>query len=404
MIITFFQVLAVFFYLTKLPFASVVIVFSSIISIFLSLIRDKFIVKKYPERKYLIWMIALLAVMVFRLIFQFVAGSDFNQVDNDYLITVLLALLIFTSFAFNPSRNALLYGIVIAVIFTLIWGGAEFVFRFNSSSSRFSDPGNIFFQSDNRVPTAFYYNENDMLYFIMLFFPAVFFFFDRKIITFIVFFLTSLLAVVITSKAALIALFIYMVWYVSKYLKNGYGIFFIIFVGALLSISISASWNALALSDLFDKVIYRFSGLLAFIDGQGGDNSSIERFAIYTSVASFLSDNTYAIICGIGNFSHYESIFLRMYKLRIADFHNMYFEVITLYGIIVSFLFFFILYLLYREKRNIRWKGRKVFRLMIFTFLTVLAILPSSVLKYPSFYIFFLFFILVYEDSQSQYE
>ncbi|HDT4430508.1 TPA: oligosaccharide repeat unit polymerase, partial [Escherichia coli] len=39
---------------------------------------------------------------------------------------------------------------------------------------------------------------------------------------------------------------------------------------------------------IIDKVVYRFSGLVDFINGNGGDSSSLERFSIYLAVASFI--------------------------------------------------------------------------------------------------------------------
>ena len=94
------------------------------------------------------------------------------------------------------------------------------IFNFNTLSSRFSDPGNIFYMSGNRVPTAFYYNENDMLYFLVLFLPITFFSFRRRLVSLVYFLMVLTLALYIASKAAVITLLIYVMWYFIFGVKN----------------------------------------------------------------------------------------------------------------------------------------------------------------------------------------
>lgn len=139
----------------------------------------------------------------------------------------------------------------------------------------------------------------------------------------LVYFLMVLtLALYIASKAAVITLLIYVMWYFIFGVKNISDILkrivlSILFVSIGVLILYLFGKDALDLQ-IIDKVVYRFSGLVDFINGNGGDSSSLERFSIYLAVASFIYSNISMLFVGFGNFSYYEGIILNHYPLRIA--------------------------------------------------------------------------------------
>ncbi|END4737852.1 O32 family O-antigen polymerase, partial [Escherichia coli] len=100
-----------------------------------------------------------------------------------------------------------------------------------------------------------------------------------------------LLALIITSKAAIITMCIYFLWNIYNEPKGKSIFIAYISLAFLFLIILLLSWNYLSSTGLAEKVLYRFSGLIDFLSGTGGDNSSNERFEIYTSVFSFLANN-----------------------------------------------------------------------------------------------------------------
>ncbi|EGA4743336.1 oligosaccharide repeat unit polymerase, partial [Escherichia coli] len=58
-----------------------------------------------------------------------------------------------------------------------------------------------------------------------------------------------------------------------------------------------------------------------------------------------------------------------------------------------------VFFYMYKMNKNISFNNTKVFKLMMLTFLTFLAILSSSVLKYPSFYVFIMLLAVLCENK-----
>ncbi|EPR0568420.1 TPA: O83 family O-antigen polymerase [Escherichia coli] len=401
-ILTLMQASAIFMFLTKLPMTTVLVVILSLATIFYKLLQNKLYFDKL-NNKTIVVIIAMLLYMLCRIMSQYVVGIDLYDVDIDYIVTISLAFILFVSILFHRDAYAILYAIIASSLFTGGWAIFELIFNFNTLSSRFSDPGNIFYISGNRVPTAFYYNENDMLYFLVLFLPITFFFFRRRLVSLVYFLMVLTLALYIASKAAVITLLIYVMWYFIFGVKNISDILkrivlSILFVSIGVLILYLFGKDALDLQ-IIDKVVYRFSGLVDFINGNGGDSSSLERFSIYLAVASFIYSNISMLFVGFGNFSYYEGIILNHYPLRIADFHNMHFEIITLFGLPFYILLGCVFFYMYKMNKNISFNNTKVFKLMMLTFLTFLAILSSSVLKYPSFYVFIMLLAVLCENK-----
>lgn len=173
-ILTLMQASAIFMFLTKLPMTTVLVVILSLATIFYKLLQNKLYFDKL-NNKTIVVIIAMLLYMLCRIMSQYVVGIDLYDVDIDYIVTISLAFILVVSILFHRDAYAILYAIIASSLFTGGWAIFELIFNFNTLSSRFSDPGNIFYMSGNRVPTAFYYNENDMLYFLVLFLPITFF-------------------------------------------------------------------------------------------------------------------------------------------------------------------------------------------------------------------------------------
>lgn len=394
----------IFAFLTKIPLTSIIVVSASVISLILSSVSHDVISIKKVRIKLCI-LILFLFILLIRILANLALFDNLSQSDLDYIITISLAMVIYITFLVRPNPVALKYGILSAVIFTIVLALIEYILHVNTGSSRFEDPTNMFYLSDNRVPTAFYYNENDMLYFIILFIPFVCQTIKNNILSKAIFISAFLLALIITSKAAIITMCIYFLWNIYNEPKGKSIFIAYISLAFLFLIILLLSWNYLSSTGLAEKVLYRFSGLIDFLSGTGGDNSSNERFEIYTSVFSFLANNIDMIFFGFGSFSYYESVFLREYSLRIADFHNMYLELLTLFG---SFVYVFILIFILRryiELKSIYINGRRVFNFMIVSFCSIMSIISSSIVKYPSFYVFLLLLVFArkYMDKKNEF-
>lgn len=401
--ISILQSIMVFAFLTKIPFTSLIVVGASILSLMLSSVAKQFLNIKQIRTKISILIIFLLFLLT-RIFVNLALFDNLSQSDSDYIITISLAIVICVTFWQRPNPVALKNGIFSAVIFTIVLALCEYLLHINTGSSRFEDPTNMFYLSDNRVPTAFYYNENDMLYFIVLFIPYVSQTIRNGLLSKLIFFSVFLIALIIASKAAVMTMCLYLLWALFNKSNPGNRLLVYVPVFFLSLIILLLGWNYLSSTGLAEKVLYRFSGLVNFLSGAGGDNSSNERFEIYTSVLSFLGDNIGMIFFGFGSFSYYETIFLKGYPLRIADFHNMHLEVITLFGM-VAYLFIVVFIIKrYAELKNTYVNGRRVFILMIISFFSIMSIISSSIIKYPSFYVFLLLLIFApkYMDESNE--
>ncbi|MCV5977025.1 hypothetical protein OFO29_32300, partial [Escherichia coli] len=93
--------------------------------------------------------------------------------------------------------------------------------------------------------TAFYYNENDMLYFIILFIPFVCQTIKNNILSKAIFISTFLLALIITSKAAIITMCIYFLWNIYNEPKGKSIFIAYISLAFLFLIILLLSWNYL---------------------------------------------------------------------------------------------------------------------------------------------------------------
>lgn len=384
------QSIMVLSFLTKVPFTSVIISGGFCIFCALYLIGHKCNpMVRYKNTKFnLMFFLVLLLMMVLRICFSSITSSHTSDNDLEYITTMLLAILIVITYFICPNFKSLSIGILLAMAFTAVLAFMELVFHFNTGSSRFSDPSNMFYQSSNSVPTAFYYNENDMLYSIVLFIPLLVVEIKEKVLSVLIFSLILILALVISSKAAIIAIFSYIIWFFLSKSKNKTLYFIAAFFVILFAVA--SGWEWITSLGIMEKILYRFSGLTSFISGKGGDSSSNERFEIYKSVLEFIWSSGIYLFIGYGSFSIYEHSFLSDFKLRIADFHNMHLEIITLFGLFYYILFIIYFTVIYRTSSNININNRKVFKAMSIIFITIMSIISSSVLKYPSFYIFIL--------------
>ena len=153
----------IFAFLTKIPLTSIIVVSASVISLILSSVSHDVISIKKVRIKLCI-LILFLFILLIRILANLALFDNLSQSDLDYIITISLAMVIYITFLVRPNPVALKYGILSAVIFTIVLALIEYILHVNTGSSRFEDPTNMFYLSDNRVPTAFYYNENERLW------------------------------------------------------------------------------------------------------------------------------------------------------------------------------------------------------------------------------------------------
>ncbi|CAP76547.1 hypothetical protein LF82_355 [Escherichia coli LF82] len=142
-ILTLMQASAIFMFLTKLPMTTVLVVILSLATIFYKLLQNKLYFDKL-NNKTIVVIIAMLLYMLCRIMSQYVVGIDLYDVDIDYIVTISLAFILFVSILFHRDAYAILYAIIASSLFTGGWAIFELIFNFNTLSSRFSDPGNIF--------------------------------------------------------------------------------------------------------------------------------------------------------------------------------------------------------------------------------------------------------------------
>ncbi|MBK4275651.1 oligosaccharide repeat unit polymerase, partial [Enterobacter cloacae] len=374
--------LAFFIFCLRPPGMSAIVFILTAIAL-LSLFSNKLIVKY--ERQY-----NLLYILIFIMMIRCLVGFAFNGGYEERYFPVLLlfscVLIIHILTARQINLKECYAGFYYAIIVTLALVVFEIITGYHLPSSRYSDPTNDAQLWSISKPTAFYYNENDMLSFLVCFLPFAIYHSKKNLHKIIIFLITLASAVYIGSKAAILALLIYVLFtkLVSKKI--------ILFLGASASLLLLLL-NPSIIEDLTllsNNAVSRLVNFWNTLSTTGADDESTsERLQIYKANIDWLMNHANAFLFGNGRFGDYEVDIINQYGLRMGEFHNIHFEMITIYGIVFYILFFsYYVFLIWKciKLRYIKPAVRPLITSAIL-YPILISFGPSSSLKYPFLFI-----------------
>ncbi|HIC0800170.1 TPA: O22 family O-antigen polymerase [Enterobacter hormaechei] len=373
---------AFFIFCLRPPGMSAIIFIITAIAL-LSLFSNKLILRYETQFR-------LLYILIFVMMIRCIIGFAFNGGYEERYLPVLLlfscVLIIHIVTARQADLNECYSGFYYAIILTLALVLLEIITGYHLPSSRYSDPTNDAQLWSISKPTAFYYNENDMLSFLVCFLPFAVYHSKKNLHKIIIFLLTLTSAVYIGSKAAILALLIYLLFtkLVSKKVILLLGAFSSLM---LLLLNPSIVEDLLLLSNNAASRLVNFWNTLSIAGAD--DESTSERLQIYKANIDWLMNHANALLFGNGRFGDYEIDIINQYGLRMGEFHNIHFEMITIYGIIFYMLFFsYYTFLLWRciKLRHIKPAVRPLITSAVL-YPILISFGPSSSLKYPFLFI-----------------
>ncbi|HFG2779477.1 TPA: O22 family O-antigen polymerase, partial [Escherichia coli] len=372
------------------PFIILSIISITILSLFLIKVKVALNNKLIPLYCFVIY-------MILRCVIGFVFNGGYEERYFMVLLLMLFVLIVFTVELKDVRLEQCYNGISAAVIVTLLIVLYEIISGNHMSTSRYSDINNEAFLWSVSKPTAFYYNENDMLSFVVCFLPFTFVL-KNTMLRVAIFLLAAASAIYIGSKAAIITILIYGLF--TKIISKK-AILLLVVTGVVLV-------NLFATS-LIENTSSFISGsserLLGFWDTilstRGGDESTSERLSIYKANLDWLGNHPLSATFGNGRFGDYESELMKVYGLRMGEFHNLHLEMITIFGLLFYLLFFsyyFYLWICLFLKKN---KNTACYPLLISSAMYPLIISfgPSSSLRYPFLFILCLLMILGFRND-----
>lgn len=371
------------------PGMSIIILFLTAIAL-LGIFSRRMILKYNKDFIYLY-------ILIFLMIIRCIIGFAFNGGYEERYLPVLLLFSCLLVIHVLSARNIELHdcytGFYYAIILTLVLIVFEIITGHHLPSSRYSDPTNDAQLWSISKPTAFYYNENDMLSFLVCFVPFAIFHEKRGVYKIIIFLLSLASAIYIGSKAAILAMLIYLLF--TKLISKK----IILALGALSSLILLLVKPGLIdeLSFLSNNAMSRLVNFWNTLSTDGaGDESTSERLQIYKANIDWLLNHGNALLFGNGRFGDYEADIINQYGLRMGEFHNIHFEMITIYGVIFYMMFFSYYILLVSKCMKMRHSKPAIRPLIATAFLYPILISfgPSSSLKYPFLLIIVLLMIV----------
>lgn len=386
--------LAIFLFLLRPPGFSFVLIIIASLS-FVSMMMNDFSV--VYNKKFL-----ALYLFVFYMISRCFLGFYFEGgVEERYVLTLILfsiILFIHAALYYNASLSSCYSGIKYAVIVTVFIAVFEIVTGYHTPASRYSDLMNPASGWSVSKPTAFYYNENDMLSFLVCFLPLALFALRKNSSRLVIFLLTLLCAVYVGSKAAILTILFYFIF--TRIVSKKEIIVYSIFVALLALIFYPNAMDKIL--ELSTSSSERFLGFWDALTSHGGDESTSERMMIYSANIDWLANAPFKFLFGSGLFDSYQIDIVNGYGLRMGEFHNIHLEIITIFGFVFYItLFSFYIYnwiMLYHKRRDNEYISPIL--LSAFLYPIIISFGPSSSLKYP--FLLILIFMMIIGNNESE--
>lgn len=391
--------LATFFYFSRVPGFSFSVIVLFLSSIYI-LLNNKL---RISLDKYRVFFLLLMFYILFRCIVAFLFNGEYEE--RYFSSTLVFFIFTLSCFSVEGDKSKVIYNaLVSAICLSVAISFFEIATNMHMPTSRYADISNAASGWSVMKPTSFYYNENDMLSFMVCFLPIVLSSIRQNIIKIFILSSVFFLALYIGSKAAIITLVFYVIFF-NLLPKKIIVLLGFVFLACFISISDQAD-NQISL--VLTKASVRLLGFFNIFNGSSNavDDSTSERLSIYGSNMSWLAEHPLDFLFGNGLFSSYESDLIREFGLRIAEFHNIHFEMITIFGILFYMLFFLYYIVLWRKLFCLS-TNRDGYKRMQYKALLTSAIMypiiisfgPSSSLKYPFLLMLVLLMLLSIRDS-----
>lgn len=345
----------------------------------------------------------LISLMIIRCAIGFAFNGGYEERYLPVLLLFACLLIIHVLTARDINLGECYTGFYYAIILTLVLVIFEIITGYHLPSSRYSDPTNEAQLWSISKPTAFYYNENDMLSFLVCFLPLAIYRAKTNLHKIIVFLITLASAIYIGSKAAMLALLIYVVF--TKLISKK----MILLLGIISSFILLLSKPTLFddLSILSNNAFSRLANFWYTLStNSAGDESTSERLQIYKANFDWLSNHLSALLFGNGRFGDYEMDIISQYGLRMGEFHNIHSEMITIYGIIFYMMFFSYYTFLIVKSYKLRHKVPAIKPLLATAVLypVLISFGPSSSLKYPFLFMILLMLIIGVKANEKNFK
>lgn len=394
--------LATFFYFSRVPGFSFSVIVLFLSSIYI-LLNNKL---RISLDKYRLFFLLLMFYMLFRCVIAFLFNGEYEE--RYFSSTLVFFIFTLSCFSVEGDKSKVIYNaLVSAICLSVAISFFEIATNIHMPTSRYADISNAASGWSVMKPTSFYYNENDMLSFMVCFLPIVLSSIRQNIIKIFILSSVFFLALYIGSKAAIITLVFYVIFF-NFLPKKIIVLFGFVFLACFISIS-DQSDNQISL--VLTKASVRLLGFFNIFDGSSNavDDSTSERLSIYGSNMLWLAEHPLDFLFGHGLFSSYESDLIREFGLRIAEFHNIHFEMITIFGILFYMLFFLYYIVLWRKLFCLSANGDGYKRMQYKALLTsaimypiIISFGPSSSLKYP--FLLMLVLLMLLSIRGSTYE
>jgi hypothetical protein len=334
----------------------------------------------------------LLTLAVFFLVKSLI-GTVISGADEPYYIITLLISTIFliAGISFYSDdlinfRRTCFIGLTITLVILII----EVVFGFHFPGSRFYGQ-----QVWYAKPTAFYYNENDVA-FVLVFLNIILLDSLGNKIKYSLVIFSLFIFLYIGSKAALLSVISVLILHFIYRVKNKIRLSILLFI--ILACSTPYIMNNQFFIEIFSRTFERFNEFYQGIGADGGDTSTKDRFLIYEAAISMIGNDFFRFLFGYESFDFYRANLLLDTSAPLADFHNINFELIVMFGI-----FGFLLFLMY-----VFYLSFSLFRtgdiysslsLLIFIFLSTLG--PSSTFRSAIIWVLLLYFTIKVRNNIS---
>lgn len=372
-----------------------------VIVLFCMMIFQRISISNYKTHRFSsseIFLVTALSLMSLRILIKQI---NLASIELIYILGNIVFLLYFFSVRELNLSSKLFHAVGLGIIMTIIISLLEVVFGIHMPTSRYNDVANMASTWDYNRPTAFFYNENDMINALACMLPFAFVFYKQALAQILLLISTLILSVYIASKSAIITIVLYLVvfLYLNVLKKSTYIYSKLIIFIVIISLVYYFTTNSIYSSEYFDNAYSRFSGFFSALFGNGIDGSTGERKEIYAASYNFLISNLDVLLIGNGSFDDYNYIVKSAYGVRNGDFHNIFLEVITIGGVI-SFIAISLAYaftIVISAKIKTEAKAYIVMLLCIYPFITSFG--SSSVLRFPFLFLMILFVNVLYRDA-----
>lgn len=384
-----------FVYVARLPYFTFLILISVFLIFFIYIFssRERSIHISFE----LLFLFLFLFCFLCRVIFSFIFSGNF---ESYYIFNIVVfSVYCFSLCLFNQeSAVSISSGVFWAIIVTIIISIFESSTGIHMPTSRYSDANSVTFGWEYFRPTAFYYNENDMINALVCMVPFSFLYAKNELCRLSILLGLLVLSIYIASKAAMLTVLIYIMVSCFYLFSRGY-ISRIRTVMYFLSVCVSVFYflNYIDRKYLNDAMS-RMYDFMNSLNSSGYDGSTDERMEIYHASISYFSDSISRLLIGVGSFDGYNEYVKFFYNLRFGDFHNLLFEVITITGLMGLFILFSSYNVLFIKVLKMRCDFQYYIISLMLAYPLITSFGSSSVLRFPSLFMIIAFSSFFYME------